>query len=240
MSADHDPSQVLQTWLTDNPRAPGCWHDIARRVVHYREVTALWELPAPMRREPLTVLDAATMAFEQARDEIEQAPTTEVDHGLDAVARALANLREAVELSPLPRGVETLTVLSAAGLPDVHIRLGWRAALDDDTVNRFGYPLSLLQVIAACESMLASQRTERANAARAVRRQRAMPMQTSFVARMAMSLQRRFPAAYDDMPAAVLAHWCNAALDLADDPVDAAFVRRVLNRAPPPFNQVKT
>src|SRR5574337_1669649 len=146
---------------------------------------------------------------------------------LDRVARKVAELRDAIERSPLPADSATLGNITGRRVPAAQCVLFWRD-IPDPSIDLPAYHLSIVGLLDAADRMLDEHRA--GLAPRAVLRHRDRPAAAAFV-RWADWLMGR---AFGERPPGALAHLANAALDLAD-PLGPDDVRAILKDSPEAF-----
>lgn len=207
----------LRAWLQDNPRAPQAWRDLADRAIRSDD-PHLW----PPGVEPVPMFVAAKDALHQALVETARQPPAEEEADLEAVARAIAALRDAIERAPLPRGSATLGVITGGGLPVQKMLVGWRDVPDNLVPG--AYATSIVNMLEAADRLLVQHRDGRN--VRAVQRHRDRPTDTAFVRWLDYIARRR------ELPvsASALAAWCRVATHAA---LDARDVRVMLKDSPP-------
>lgn len=216
----------LREWVAANPRAPAPWRALAVRLAHYHEAGALWAQVQPLGATPLQIMALARDALARSTDEVQRPSESDEDRALDRVGKKLAELREAIERSPLLRDPAAMRGITGPGLPEVLLALSWSPRSEVD-----GFPAyrgSIVEFLAVAREMLDTHRARRAP--RAVLRHRDRPATAAFV-RWADWLMCR---AFGERPPAALAHLANAALDLAD-PIGPDDVRAILKDSPEAF-----
>lgn len=212
-------SEVLRAWVKDNPRVPRYWRELAMRLAEYHD-EGLWA----SKIEPLPLLARVHVAWKQAHEEAGRMAEADEAAALSRVDRAIAALREAIELAPFPDHTGQMRMLHDEGMKDEIICVGWRNV---PRLHLGSRTLSILEVLSLADELLHSYRS--ALPARAVQRRRSRPDIAAFVRWLNLGMSRREVTINAD----VLAHVTNAVFALEPAAMlDAPAIRAILRDTP--------
>lgn len=205
---------ALTDWIAENPRSPAL---------------ALAQVVLPVF-DDVRVFAAARLALRMTAREVGRMTQTEENDAFDKVQSRIADLQDALTLSPLPRNRAHMLQISGPNLPDAELAFGWREP--PDNMIDGAYPLSLEGVLKLAETLLQEHRD--ALPVHAVRRHRERPEIAAFVHWFDYFV-RRFDVVLVADEIGKVAH---AVLDLTDG-VSAEDVRAILKTAHPKLSSAK-
>lgn len=226
------PAEVLRQWLHGNPTAPASLRHVASKLAGYHDPAALWAEFAQHSDVTIVVCVDAHIAWTAQQAEVSRQTRKEESDALALVGKRLKDLRDAIETAPLPKGRSTVSTITAAGMPDVLVRVGWRDLPDAPALSGFGYSITVLEVLDLAAELLDQHIA--ALPARAVGKHKDRPDVKSFVTRLAYLFAARFHG--QPMHAAV-AHVTNALFEM-DVPKDAGDIRAMLLTSSAEWRQV--
>ena len=230
------PTDALRQWLQGNPAAPASLRRVASKLVGYHDATALWAEFAPHDGVAVAVCSYAHIAWTAQQAEVGRQTPKEESDALALVGKRLNALRDAIETAPLPRARSTVSTITAAGMPDVLVRVGWRELPDGPALSGFGYPITVLEILNLAAVLL--EQHIAALPARAVGKhiRGGRPDVKSFVTQLTylFSVSPRF----NDQPRhAAVAHVTNAVFEL-DTPKGESDIRAMLLTSSDEWRQV--
>lgn len=228
------PSDALRQWLHGNPAAPASLRYVVSKMVSFHDADALWAEFAQHGDVVNAVCHDVRVAWDAQKAEMRRQPPKEESDALALVGKRLKELRDAIEAAPLPKAWSTIATITAEGMPDVPLRVGWRDLPDSRALSAFGYPITVLEVLDLASRLLDQHRV--AMPARAVGKHKrdGRPDIKSFVTQLDHLLAARFSG--QPMHGAV-AHIVNALFDLVDEPKDASAIRDMLRTSSDEWRQ---
>ena len=223
--------QILAQWLLNNPKPvdadTAIRHAILKRTAVDGDMPRAWLELEKRGIDLLWFITLVESAYKNARREVSRQPSGEVDREIATVRRLIAELKVAIERSPLPAKRCAPRELNCSGLPSVEILMGWR---DIETQGDFWrmHTLSVFDMLDVASELV--EEFENSQPPRAVLRHATRPEVTAFVRWLGFRIRQEFQC---ELPG-TLARIANAIYRL-QNPLDKQSVKDILRGTPAPF-----
>lgn len=182
-SPDNAPACSLRVWLqqaeADPLKGNSDLRNAARRLLNDPDMRLTWKALSARGDQSLQVFFCVRDAIRRAHEEVSvrKGPRDE-QAAYDRVSRLAAELREAIEASPLPRRSSGLVSLTGNhGVPTAELWIAWREG--DESTQAPGYTMSFVKMLDILQQMVHSNMS--GLPPRALKRQRERPLNTAFV-----------------------------------------------------------
>lgn len=222
-------AEVLRAWWLEHTGAPTDWRACAKLLAEGSDMPAAWVELRKNGDIAMDVFSDVCQAFREANLEVRRESAAIERRKLQRVTDLALGLKEAIEMSPLPKDVTSRSLgLKSRGRQPIDLRIGWRDLVTVHAHELMGYPLAVVDLLDTVVDMV--DVFEKSLPARAVFRHRGDPLMSAFVRYLVWLFMDRFGSQYQGTVAVI----ANTIVQ-PSEPMTKQAIQAILKDSPAPF-----